>query len=63
MDRVDGYLSNRAQRIWPAALVFELTGGAWVLRRPDQQDLGLGDSYSAAKQAIDAMLRAERAKA
>lgn len=60
MRRVDGYLSRRAQSIWPGALVFEGPDGEWILERPGQEELGLGDSFNDAQQAIGALLRARR---
>jgi hypothetical protein len=62
MDRIDGYLSRRVQNIWPEALVLISETGEYIVRRPDAEDLGLGDSFSRAQQAVDAMLAAERAK-
>jgi len=62
MDKIDGYLSRRVQNVWPEALVFISEAGDYVVRRPDAEDLGLGDSFSRAQQAVDAMLAAERAR-
>jgi hypothetical protein len=59
MDRVDGYLSRRAQQHWPGALVLELAEHRWVLRRPGQEDLGLGDNFNSAHHALVCVLRAE----
>lgn len=55
MDRIDGYLSRRAQLDWPLALVICLADGSWVLRRPGEPDLGLGDNFSAAQMALNAL--------
>lgn len=64
MRRIDGYLSRRMQSVWPSALVYEDDAGEWVLERPSHPEpqLGLGDSYGLAKQAIDALLRQARTK-
>lgn len=60
-DRVDGYLSRRAQAAWPTAIVLSTADG-WILRRAGAPDLGLGDHFAAANQAIHALLAAERAR-
>lgn len=64
--RVDGFLSRRAQDIYPGALVWceELEGGGetWRMERPDQPEIGLGINFQSAKQAIEALLRAHQAK-
>lgn len=63
-DRIDGYLSTKAQQVDPSAVVIR-TEDAWVLRRPGQPDLGLGArqdaSFGEAQQALSAWIRAQRA--
>lgn len=65
-DRIDGYLSRRAQGLDAGALVVcrraDDGSEAWLLQRPGHPDLGLGDSQHDASQAIHAWLRAERAR-
>ena len=66
MARIEGYLSRLAQGEWPSALVIERGGRTaqepdeWILERPGMEDLGLGDNFHAAKQAVHALLAAER---
>lgn len=62
MDRIDGYLSNKAQSVWPDSLVLCVDDRHWIIRRPGVPDVGLGDNFQAASQAAGAMLRAQRAK-
>jgi hypothetical protein len=60
MRRVDGYLSQRAQRQWPGAIVYEDDNGTWILERPGVETVSLGDVFSRAHQAMLAILRAEK---
>jgi len=58
--RVDGYLSRRAQNIWPGALVSDTQGpDGWILERPGEEDVALGENFHRAHQALTAMIRAE----
>jgi len=58
-DRVDGYLSRKAQAFRAGALVYELPDGQWILRGGGP-DIGLGGSFHDAHQAIIAMQKAEK---
>jgi len=62
--RADGYLSRKAQAAWPKALVYCATNSVrenWTLERPElDQPIGLGDSFGAARQAVTALLQADR---
>lgn len=64
--RVDGHLSITAQRVDPTALVV-IESGAWLLRRPGQEDIRLGarepSSYGDALQALHAWVSAQKASA
>lgn len=64
MEHVDGYLSRKAQGLWPDALVIRIDRPEdreqWVLRRKGQEDVGLGESFHDARGALLALLRAER---
>lgn len=62
MEKVDGYLSRTIQRAWPDALVYETADRRWIARRPGLEDVGLGDSFHEAKQAVHAMVAAEAVK-
>jgi len=62
MDRLDGYLSRKAQLVDQTALIYELENGNWILRVAERQDLKIGDNFNTAKQAIDALIRAKRAR-
>jgi hypothetical protein len=61
-DRVDGYLSNKAQQLEPTALVYERADGSWFLVWRSREPVGLGDSFADATRALRAALTAERAK-
>ena len=62
-DRVDPYLSRKAQsRLDPRAIVFERTDGWWILVVPGTETLKLGDSFGRAKEALFALLAAEKAR-
>ncbi len=87
--RIDGFLSRKAQTVWPAALVIcyetledRQDGGRdglpqigaiivqrWELERPATEDrqalepVGLGDSFHAAKQSLEALIRSTKARA
>jgi hypothetical protein len=67
-ERIDGYLSNKAQGVDRTALVVcqespqNVSGERWILRRSGTEDLELGDRFSAARAALLAWLRAERAR-
>lgn len=60
MRQIHGYLSRRAQNLDPRALVYEEEDGRFVLERPDQPALLLGQDHGEARQSIDAMVRAHR---
>ena len=60
--RVDGYLSRRCQQLWPGSLVHEEGDGSWTLERLGLETLGLGDNFSSARQAVDALAASERQK-
>lgn len=71
MREIDGYLSRRAQQIWPGALVYKLdegNGERWALERPattersELETVALGTTFGAARQAVDALISAERAR-
>lgn len=64
MKRVDGFLSRKAQAVWPCALVYcdEQTPQVWMLVRPTVEDVGLGASFHDAKQALDAIMNAAKAR-
>jgi hypothetical protein len=57
--RVDGYLSRRVQQLWPRGLVYcrTLHDGVeeWALVRPGEPDLGLGNSFGRAQDAVHAL--------
>ena len=70
-DRIDGYLSRKAQEIDPTALVVYVPNAldsdvwTWLLRRPGHPDMRLGtradSSFGEAQQALSAWIRAQRA--
>jgi hypothetical protein len=65
MKRIDGYLSRKAQQMFPKALVFCENGGpveVWTMEWAGTPTVGLGGCFNAAKQAVDALISAERAK-
>jgi hypothetical protein len=62
MDRIEGYLSRVAQGLWPDALVICRGDREWIIQRNGQPDMGLGDNFGAANQALHALVRAERAR-
>lgn len=57
-DRLDGFLSGKAQAVWPAALVFQLEHGTFQLRRKGEPDLDLGETFKDARMALYALIRA-----
>jgi len=60
MRSVHGYLSRRAQVAWPGALVTHDEQEAnWQLERDGQETIGLGQRFLDAKDALQAMQRAE----
>lgn len=77
--RIDGFLSRKAQAVWPAAVVIcyedlivnRPSIGAvrvqrWEIERPATDDrqalepIGLGDSFHAAKQSLEALIRSTK---
>lgn len=63
MKRLDGFLSRKAQTLYPDALVYceDLGNGeVWTLERRDRDPLGLGRSFGNASQAVQAMIRASQ---
>lgn len=64
MKRVDGFLAQKAQLLYPEALVYCNSSGpveVWTLERPGEEPLGLGDSFKRAQHSLLAMLKASRA--
>ena len=65
MTRVDGRLSDIAHAQWPGATVLE-TPTCWLLTRPRQPDVTLGergDRYPRGARALRALIRAAQAEA
>jgi len=59
--RVDGYLSNKAQEVWPDSLVFDTQGReGWIIEREDGETIELGSNFREAKSALFAMMSAVR---
>lgn len=59
MERIDGFLSGKAQAVWPAALVYQREDGAFELRgRAGLPDLELGPTFRDARGALYALVRA-----
>lgn len=54
MRSVDAYLSRRAARIWPGAVVscYHEDRTDWQLSRPGLESLGLGDTFVDARRAL-----------
>jgi hypothetical protein len=63
-ERIDGNLSRRAQNIDQSALVIVRLNDdgteEWLLRRNGHEDLGLGENFGWAKQAVLTWCRAQR---
>ena len=60
--QINGYLSRLIQNAFPDALVvclMEPGAETWVVQRPGEEDLGLGNSFSSANQACHAIVKAE----
>jgi hypothetical protein len=60
MRQVHGYLSRKAQQFDARAIVYEEEDGRFVLERPEQPALLLGQNHGEARQSIDALVRAQR---
>jgi len=63
MKQINGYLSRLAQNCWKDSLVYcEVGQGSetWALERSGLELLGLGASFSEAKQAVHAVVVAEK---
>lgn len=63
MDRVDAFLTRKAGAQFPAAVVYETEAGRWELRRPDAEPVSLGDSFGEARNALYALVAADRQRA
>ena len=63
-ERIDGHLSRKAQNIDVSALVIVRMNDdgteEWLLRRSGHEDLGLGENFGWAKQAVLSWCRAQR---
>lgn len=63
-ERLDGFLSRKAQNVQQTALVYcihhEDGTEEWVLRRPGEPDLGLGDNFGLAQLSVTSWVRAWR---
>ena len=60
MERLDGFLSSKAQAEWPAALVYQTEAGSFELRRTGLEPLSLGSTFKDARMALYAAIRAAR---
>lgn len=63
MRTIDGYLSRRAQRLYPTATVTHEANTDYRLERPGVDPVGLGPSHGEASQALDALRLATAAAA
>lgn len=64
-DRIEGFLSRKAQDVWPTALVVRQAHEqleTYLLKVAQQPDIILGLNWHEAKQGLLALLHAERAK-
>jgi hypothetical protein len=62
-DRVDAYLSRKAQqRLDPRAVVLERADGTWYLTVSGRDSVKLGDSFGGAKEALRVLIAAEGAR-
>jgi len=57
-ERLDGFLSGKAQAVWGTALVYQTEAGAFELRRRGEPVLDLGDTFKDARLSLYAMIRA-----
>jgi len=59
MKRIDEYLSNKAQQVWPAALVWRDSGtGVFFLERPEET-VQLGIRLAASRRALYRLMDTE----
>lgn len=64
-ERIDGFLSQKAQKLYPSALVWCDADGemeTWLLKRPGQPHIGLGPTFKAAKMALEVLAKSMDAK-
>ncbi len=64
MRNLDGYLSRKAQEVWPNAIVWKDQVAevvTFTLERPGVEPLGLGRSFGEAKQSVAALRRQKEA--
>lgn len=57
--KINGYLSRILQEVYPDALVVCVGDESWAVERPDSV-VGIGSSFNEAKQAVHAIIAAER---
>lgn len=63
MRTIDGYLSRRAQQLYPDALVTHDEGPSdYRLEREGAEPVGLGDDFPSAQRALTALANATRAR-
>ncbi len=65
MKRLDGYLTRKAQAVFPTATVYCDEAGpvqVWTLERGGAETIGLGGSFRSAHGAVVALVKAEKAK-
>ena len=59
MRRIDGYLSNKIQALYPKSKVLVSDNGDFILQRENEPDLEIGKSFKEARASIFALLRAD----
>lgn len=59
MDAVNGYLTKKAQSFWPGSVI-GVTGGRYVLDRPNKPKVDLGKDEKEAHLAITSLVNAKR---
>lgn len=57
--KLEGYLSNKIQSLYPKSKVLVSDNGDFILQRLNEKDLNIGKSFKEARASIFAMLRAD----
>lgn len=62
MKKVDGYLSRKAQAVWPEGIVYKFDDGRFFIEQQEGVMLELGSNFGEAKESLVRLIHATIAR-